>query len=112
MCFGQNDLPSAEVSQTVTELPLAETLICKYCDKPASMTGWTLWLPYDQLPDHTQGQMQTRYGPKIVSVLENRWEFDGGQRLRVLEEDLLDGEGGGGSPGRDPKRRRMYWPSV
>jgi len=58
MCFGQNPAGSA---------------FCQHCFKPAQETGWTLWIPFSELPTKWQFQMNIRHASKIVSLLRTRW---------------------------------------
>lgn len=113
MCFGQNELPAAALTEEHEEVSEVfpqelQGFSCRHCERPATETGWTLFLTYDELPKRVQRQMQLRYGPKIATVLANRWEIqeDGGL-LELRHEGLLQVDAGNGAG-----KNKLYWPSV
>merc|ERR1712137_98571 len=57
-CFGANE---------------AGATSCAHCNKPRAECGWTIWLPYSQLPSGWMGAMSRRYAPKIVSIIHTKW---------------------------------------
>mmetsp|Transcript_20836 Transcript_20836/g.38775 ORF Transcript_20836/g.38775 Transcript_20836/m.38775 type:complete len:516 (-) Transcript_20836:257-1804(-) len=58
MCFGQN--PSG-------------TDQCQYCGKSQKEAGWTLWLPYSELPTKWKSILTVRYAPAILNILQTKW---------------------------------------
>jgi len=54
MCFGQNKAGSS---------------ICEHCKKKQEIAGWTIWLPFHELPDGWKHKMVVRNAPKITPVL-------------------------------------------
>ena len=106
MCFGQNELASGAGSEN-------SCVQCCHCEKSATETGWTLFLTYQELPRRVQRQMQLRYGPKIATVLANRWEMpkdEDGDLISVWCGDLLLGDEDGKISGEE--RKKLYWPNV
>ena len=59
MCFGMNK---------------ADSQVCEYCLKDPVETGFSIWLPFDDLPRGRQEQMERQHGPKVVTVLRTKWK--------------------------------------
>lgn len=70
MCFGQNE---------------PGNLVCKFCGKAQLDAGWSLWLPYDQLPPGKKASVTAQHAPKIHTLLNTKWCLDG--------EPSFDGDG-------------------
>ena len=58
MCFGLNEIDSTE---------------CQHCGKPPLAVGWTLWMPYKELPKNWRRHIQKNYGAKVLNLLQTRW---------------------------------------
>ena len=58
MCFGQNEPGTSH---------------CQHCSRSRVDTGWTLWLPYEQIPSTWQGVVDRQYGPMFTTVLRTKW---------------------------------------
>ena len=58
MCFGMNDAGSSS---------------CQHCDAPMAECGWSVTLPFEELPAHWQHSMERRHGPKITAILRTKW---------------------------------------
>jgi hypothetical protein len=50
-----------------------ESATCVHCGKSRTEAGWSIWLPYDQLPNGWKRTAEKRHGPKIVSLLRTKW---------------------------------------
>ena len=58
MCFGQND---------------PGTNNCQHCSRSRDTVGWTMWMPYDQLPSTWKAYVDRQYGPMFTTVLRTKW---------------------------------------
>ena len=65
MCFGMND--AAEPPANGAEPT------CGHCGRKQSDSGWSIWMPFGELPPKQQRQVTRRYAPKIISVLRTKW---------------------------------------
>ncbi|KNC51579.1 uncharacterized protein AMSG_12072 [Thecamonas trahens ATCC 50062] len=68
-CFGLNE---------------AGATACRHCDKPMADAGWSLWMPYDDLPGSQQSTATNRHAPNIYIVLRRRWP---GAKVAMVDED-------------------------
>ena len=67
MCFGLNQ---------------AGADVCVHCEKPQAEAGWSLWMPYADLPGAQKGSATNRHAPNAYIVLRRQWpgasiSFDG-----------------------------------
>jgi hypothetical protein len=46
---------------------------CPKCQKPRKECGWSLWLPFADLPPKHQGTVMDRHAKKIEPILWTRW---------------------------------------
>mmetsp|Transcript_48046 Transcript_48046/g.88498 ORF Transcript_48046/g.88498 Transcript_48046/m.88498 type:complete len:516 (+) Transcript_48046:48-1595(+) len=46
---------------------------CPKCNKSRKESGWSLWLPFSDLPDKAQAQIMERHAKKIETILWTRW---------------------------------------
>mmetsp|Transcript_7216 Transcript_7216/g.8692 ORF Transcript_7216/g.8692 Transcript_7216/m.8692 type:complete len:393 (+) Transcript_7216:242-1420(+) len=46
---------------------------CTQCKKSKADAGWSIWLPYADLPKSWQEKLTTRHAPKLVSILRTKW---------------------------------------
>lgn len=46
---------------------------CPKCQKPRKDCGWSLWVPFAELPEKFQGQVMDRHAKKIEPILWTRW---------------------------------------
>ena len=61
MCFGMNEPGAAKCEHP-------------HCDYGAlEECGWSIELPYDELPPGHQEAMLRRHGPKILPLLRTKW---------------------------------------
>ena len=51
----------------------ANQSMCSFCGKPLKEAGWTLWMPYGDLPPAIQRMADRMFAPKILNVLRTRW---------------------------------------
>lgn len=61
-CFGVNDLKDGEANPK-----------CENCGRLRSVSGHTIWLTYDELPNSWKASADRQFAPKIVSVLRTKW---------------------------------------
>jgi hypothetical protein len=89
MCFGMNESSSARRRSTADAEPrspgsasdaakavateMAGTAYCVHCGKSMDEAGWSIWLPYEQLPAGPQATVTRRYGPKILATIQTKW---------------------------------------
>ena len=72
MCFGGNSAGAAA---------------CAHCSKPRAEAGWSIWLPFAELPVGWQSKLTARYAPSAVKLLQTKWpgaaiEWDGFPKTR------------------------------
>ena len=72
MCFGGNSAGAAA---------------CAHCSKPRAEAGWSIWLPFAELPIGWQSKLTARYAPSAVKLLQTKWpgaaiEWDGFPKTR------------------------------
>ena len=58
MCFGGNG---------------AGAVACAHCSKARADAGWSIWLPYEELPAGWQRKLTARYAPAAVKLLQTKW---------------------------------------
>jgi len=46
---------------------------CTVCARPRSDAGWTIWLPFAELPKGWQESVLNRFAPKAITVLNCQW---------------------------------------
>jgi hypothetical protein len=60
MCFGLNDASN-------------NSECCVHCGGNRHEVQWTLWLPYEELPNSWKRYVDRQHGPPIVTVLRTKW---------------------------------------
>jgi len=53
----------------------ADTPVCLTCGQNVTQCGHTVWVKYEHLNNLTRREVDSRYSPKIVSLLHTRWPF-------------------------------------
>uniref|UniRef100_A0A7S1TWT1 Deubiquitinating enzyme MINDY-3/4 conserved domain-containing protein n=1 Tax=Phaeomonas parva TaxID=124430 RepID=A0A7S1TWT1_9STRA len=51
----------------------AGTEVCSTCGQAPSLGGFSIWVPYSELPRGQQGIVSRRHAPKIISILHTKW---------------------------------------
>jgi len=46
---------------------------CPKCEKPRKECGWSLWIPFDELPPKRQAALMSQYAKKIEPLLGTKW---------------------------------------
>lgn len=81
MCFGMNDLKEDGGEGDGDE---ANDPKCENCGRLRSVSGHTIWLTYDELPDSWRASADRQFAPKIVSVLRTKWP---GCKVQQVDDD-------------------------
>jgi len=48
-------------------------ITCDHCGKLKSEAGYSIWLPFNEIPEQWQRVIEHRYGPKIIPLLRTKW---------------------------------------
>ena len=89
----------------------ADASTCQHCGKERSECGWSLWMPYDELPGGWKGSIDRRYQPKIISIIRTKWPGSTVDFLDFEEEGGM-GESGGKGGGAEDVKVYSFPPSV
>lgn len=47
--------------------------VCAHCGTNRNQGGWSIWVPYKDLPIEWKKKMDNRYAPKVISLLRTKW---------------------------------------
>jgi len=59
---------------------------CPACNLPRKEVGYSLWIPYEDLPPSQQQRVKMRYAKKIEKVLWTKWPD---ASIKCLEDDAV-----------------------
>ena len=47
--------------------------VCQHCNKKKEDCGWSIWMPYSDLPKNWQRSCDRQYQEKIITLLNTKW---------------------------------------